>query len=167
MKLSVSAETVQEPSSMGSPPRNGKACRASEKLALAAIRSLPRDRFLSLEPGDPDWPFRDHPRQPAKVWKSRDFIVQLFDFEAVPRLSVQRSGANAAIRPAHRDLRPISWDELMRVKREVGFASRWAVELYPPEQHVHDVAPMRHLWLIDEPDYGWRGFRVEEASHGD
>jgi hypothetical protein len=130
--------------------------RDSERLVRREIKSLPDSWFLLLRPEDPEWPLTG-PRQPTNVWKNRHFLVQLFEFEAVPRLSVQRTGANAAIRPANRDLRPISWDELMQVKRHVGFASRWAVEIYPPESQVVDDAPMRHLWLLTEaPAFGWR-----------
>jgi hypothetical protein len=37
-----------------------------------------------------------------------------------------------------------------------GFSGNWAVEVYPPEDEVVNVANMRHLWIIHKPEYGWR-----------
>lgn len=50
----------------------------------------------------------------------------------------------------------ISWDELMRIKSEVGYKDSWAVEVYPSDSHVINVANMRHLFLLKEkPDFAW------------
>lgn len=45
----------------------------------------------------------------------------------------------------------ISWDELQELKRQAGFGDRWAVEVYPADESVVNVANMRHLWLMPEP----------------
>lgn len=141
-----------------------------ERIVLEEIRSLPQ----RLIPVDEDHPVLAAPRAPRRAWRSRHFVVQLFDLpgEGGRRLSVQRSRATQGVRPANRDLRPISWDELMAVKFEVGFGDTWAAELYPPDDAVVDVAPMRHLWLLaGAPAFGWvtpaeqlRASPVERAS---
>jgi hypothetical protein len=87
-----------------------------------------------------------------RVWRSRDFLVQLFD-EAGGRLSICRARLAAN---GQRWADGITWDELMEVKAGVGFGDRWAVEVFPPDAAVVDVANMRHLWILDGvPPYGW------------
>lgn len=89
-----------------------------------------------------------------RVWRNRDFLVQLFN-EGHGRLSICRS----RLAPnGQRWADGISWDELMEVKAAVGFGSRWAVEVFPPDDCVVDVANMRHLWLLAErPPFSWAG----------
>jgi hypothetical protein len=136
--------------------------RAIERMVRAAIQALPRDgSFVVMEPGDDGWPtgLAGRITVPIRAWKSRNFIVQLHDRaeEGLQRLSVQRAGANAGILPQNRDLRPISWDELMAVKSDCGFADSWACELLPAAGQVVDVAPMRHIWILSQaPTFGWR-----------
>lgn len=131
-------------------------------MVREAIAALPRDgSFVVQEPGDEDWPegLRGRIGAPIRAWKSRNFVVQLHERpeEGLQRLSVQRAGANAGICPLNRDLRPISWDELMAVKAACGFEKVWACELLPPAEQVVDVAPMRHLWILPQaPAFGWR-----------
>lgn len=44
----------------------------------------------------------------------------------------------------------------MRLKAECGRGDKWAVELYPPDEAVVNVANIRHLWLLPEPPaFGW------------
>lgn len=50
----------------------------------------------------------------------------------------------------------ISWDDLQRVKYEIGRGDQWAVEMFPPDDEVTNVANMRHLWIIATPSFGWR-----------
>jgi hypothetical protein len=49
----------------------------------------------------------------------------------------------------------ILWDELMEVKTAVGFGERWAVEVFPPDAHLVNVANMRHLWITHRPPFAW------------
>lgn len=51
----------------------------------------------------------------------------------------------------------IGWDALQRIKNETMGEDAWAVEVYPPEEYVQNVANMRHLWILDEePRFGWK-----------
>ncbi|MCC7414384.1 MAG: hypothetical protein IT495_22405 [Gammaproteobacteria bacterium] len=108
----------------------------------ARMTPVPREHWLSVRV----------PPGIESVWRSRDFLAQLYTHESVPRLSVCRTGLRG-----DRWQDGIEWDDLMRVKSECGFGDRWAVECYPPESEVVNVANMRHLWLLDAPPtFGWK-----------
>jgi hypothetical protein len=102
-----------------------------------------------------NWPpgLGDRPGAPTKVWRSRDFLVQFYPEPpgCAGRLSVLRSALSGG-----RWQDGITWDELQRIKGEVGFGDAWAVEVFPPDSQVVNVANIRHLWLLERsPDYGW------------
>ncbi|HID9686324.1 TPA: DUF7694 domain-containing protein [Citrobacter amalonaticus] len=51
----------------------------------------------------------------------------------------------------------ISWDALQEIKSAVGYGDRDAVEIYPRDSDVVNVANMRHLWITPEPiSFAWR-----------
>lgn len=88
------------------------------------------------------------------VWQSRDFLAVLFREGDHRRLTVNRTQFDTR---TNRWREGITWDELMSVKSECGFADLWAVEVYPPTAHIVNVAAMRHLWLLDSaPPYAWK-----------
>lgn len=99
-----------------------------------------------------DWPATEHP--PIAVWCSRSFLVQVYDEgNGIIRLSVNRTAAHHLTGWAQN----ITWDDLQKVKRQIGMGDRWAVEVYPADADVVNVANMRHLWVLPEaPAYGWR-----------
>lgn len=104
---------------------------------------------------DADWPFLPAlPNPPREVWRSRDFLVQIFIEDGHLRLSVCRTSFNGS---GDRWADGISWDDLQRLKGECGRGDRWAVELFPPDAEVVNVANLRHVWLVAEPPYGWKG----------
>lgn len=84
------------------------------------------------------------------VYRSRHFLVQyvLEKPSYKSRLSVNRTELNEK-GDSWQD--GITWDELMEIKRQCGFESCWAVEVYPPDHQIVNVANMRHLWLLEEP----------------
>lgn len=86
------------------------------------------------------------------VWMSRKYLVQLFAEDGgVYRLSICRTEHDGA-----RWLDGITWDELQDLKRQAGFGDSVAVELYPDDNNVVNVANMRHLWLLPEaPEFMW------------
>lgn len=88
-----------------------------------------------------------------EVWRSRDFLVQLFNEDGHIRVTVNRTHM-----PNGKDWADgITWDELQQIKADIGRGDMWAVEVYPPDGDVINVANLRHLWLLDEPPpYGWR-----------
>lgn len=120
----------------------------------AILRPLPADQ----------WPVSASECDRLKqVWRSRDFLVQLFnDDEGVYRLSVNR-----AAHDGRRWVDGITWDELMEVKRQAGFGGVVAVEIYPDDANVVDVSNMRHLWLLSEPPpFMWSSKNTEGKQRG-
>jgi hypothetical protein len=89
-----------------------------------------------------------------KVWRSRQFLVQVFGEGRVIRLSANRTEWDHKEKSWRAD---ISWDDLQRLKNEAGYGEQCAVELYPPDSDVVNVANMRHLFLLDAPPFFmWR-----------
>lgn len=123
-----------------------KLLRAQNAQASPVLKEIPREQ----------WPqhVSAHQKRPAKVWLSKTFLVQAYVEEYdIVRLSVNRT--EIVIETGHwRD--GITWDELMLVKRECGYADRWAVEVFPPDEEVLNVANIRHLWLMpNAPTFAW------------
>lgn len=89
----------------------------------------------------------------SRVWRSCDYLVQLYDEGDWLRLSICR----ALLRADGRWVDGLSWDDLMAVKRGVGFGDRFAVEVYPRDENVVNVANMRHLWISKDEAWflGW------------
>lgn len=99
-----------------------------------------------------DWPERA-PGDLIELWRSRAFLVQVFrEADGYERLSVCRSEHNG---DSWED--GITWEELMQLKRECGRGHRDALEVYPADRDVVNVANMRHLWLPLAPVwFAWR-----------
>lgn len=103
-----------------------------------------------------EWPDVDISiRKPVEVWRSRDFLVLLYSEEReIVRMSVCRTAMNDT---GKRFADGISWDDLQRLKSECGFSDADAVEIYPRDSDVVNVANMRHLWILPGIlPFGWR-----------
>lgn len=99
-----------------------------------------------------DWPPNIHDRI-VEVWRSRDFLVQIFN----EKFGIERLSINMTTTDGERWLDGISWDDLQRLKRECGRGDKWAVECFPSDRDIVNVANMRHLWVLPEPPpFGWR-----------
>lgn len=120
-----------------------------QKVRLLKAENAKHGRRLRLiHEADP----LDHPKQPRRVWRSNTHLVQEFLEGERIRITVNRTELAASGRWAD----GITWDQLERIKSEIGHGDRWAVELYPPDAEVVDVANMRHLWLLTEaPSFAW------------
>ena len=105
------------------------------------------------------WPDCSHlTNRPIAVWRSRFFLVQEFDERddimghKVKRLTVSRTELGGD----GRWVAEITWDELQRIKQECGFGNHYAIEVFPRDRDVVNVANMRHLWVLSTPlDIGW------------
>ncbi len=93
-----------------------------------------------------------------EVWRSRDFLVQVLEQEPLWRMSVCRTMLNRR----QRFVDGIAWEDLQRLKAEIGKGDYCAVEIYPRDRDLVNVANMRHLWLLPEvPGYCW-----SDDNHG-
>ena len=121
----------------------------------AGIRSMLKNRSERLEEVPCSQWEEDHAPIPGcvrtNVFLSRDFLVQVFREHGETRISVNRTsiGADGKWRDG------ITWDQLMNIKGQVGFPIAWAVEIYPPNSQVVNVANMRHLWIVPKPAFAW------------
>jgi len=108
------------------------------------------------------WPSNAE-RGRIEVWRSRDFLVQVFAEEGgICRISVNRCKIAGFIGEKAQWHDDISWDDLQRIKAECGRGDQYAVEIYPAQQDVVNVANMRHLWVLKEPPvFAWR----KESKH--
>lgn len=93
-------------------------------------------------------------RKRFAVWRNNRFLVQAFDDGVgALRLSICRSELDD--KGNWRD--GLTWDELQQIKNAVGFSDFDAVEVYPAEADVVNVANMRHLWVMTEQlKFAWR-----------
>ena len=118
----------------------------------AHVRQLPER--LTLIPRD-EWPTVTP--MPIKAWLCRRYVVQLYDaanatYPALLRLSVNRSRVSSG----GGWKAEITWDELQAIKREIGYGHWYAVEVYPPDANVINVANLRHQWRLPTPlEIGW------------
>lgn len=81
-----------------------------------------------------------------EVWRSNRYLVQVFEHNhSVLRMSVLRIDVDPG---ESRYQNGIPWNELQKLKREVGHGESEAVEIYPYDSHQVNVANMRHLWIF-------------------
>ena len=117
--------------------------RENAKLPLA-LQKIPRDL----------WPMEPGPHGPIEVFRSREFMVQVYEEsgEVWRRLSIHRTTLDG-----DRWTDGISWDDLQRLKAEAGYADADAVEVYPAQSDVVNVANIRHLWIMNfQLGFAWR-----------
>lgn len=121
-------------------------------------RALARDNakqpsVLTLTSG-----WQDRPNLPdglLEVWRSREFLAQVFAAHpGIVRVSINRTSIDTG---NGRWADGISWEELQRVKREIGRGHLDAVEVFPADCDIVNVANMRHLFIFDESlPFVWR-----------
>ncbi len=131
--------------------RKAMAAHAKQEAAKrpGRLTEIPRDR----------WPpsYRLGPEAPTHAWESREFLAQMYDVEPFQRIDTRRvSICRVTLKEDGHWEENLTWEELMRVKREIGFGDWYAVEIYPRERDIVNVANMRHLWLLGAPlNLGW------------
>jgi hypothetical protein len=131
--------------------RRQMAAYAREQAAKrpAALTEIPRSR----------WPAHclTDPQAPVKAFESRKYLAQLYDAGAHEgRTTMRLSVCRVTLKDDGRWEEDLQWAELMQVKRECGFGDWYAVEVYPRDSDIVNVANMRHLWLLSTPlTIGW------------
>lgn len=119
------------------------------------LRAINARYSFVLKPVPQPWPaiYQDGKAKALSVWRSKEFFVVVFDENGRTRITVNRT----MIDGSGEWMDGISWEELQRIKNEVGFADRDAVEVYPKDGDEVNVANMRHLWVLDEDcPFAWR-----------
>lgn len=92
--------------------------------------------------------------RPFAVYRSREFLVQCFKEKNVIRLSINRTVIDKG---GTQWADGIKWDDIQDIKNHLGYADKCAVELYPPESCVVNVANMRHIFILEkEPEFMWK-----------
>lgn len=140
--------------------RRAAASYAKQEAAKrpATLTEIPRD----------SWPphYRMDPEAPTKAYHSREFLAQLYDVGSREgRTTMRLSVCRVTLKDDGRWEEGLSWEELMRVKRECGFGDWYAIEVYPEDREIVNVANMRHLWLLSTPlTIGW--FKATQLQHG-
>ncbi len=102
-----------------------------------------------------DWPTVTaiNQRLPMRVLRSRYFLVQIY----TEKNDVLRMSVNATALSGDDWEDDISWDVLQRLKREAGYGDLDAIEIYPADKDVVNIASMRHLWILPGPHpLAWR-----------
>jgi hypothetical protein len=129
-------------------------------ISLAQRRALARENLkwpLGLAPVPKDqWPPHDcarHGNAPVECWRSRSFLAMVYaEPGGIERLSILRTAMSG-----DRWVDGITWDNLQRLKAECGRGDRCAVEIFPADADLVNVANIRHLWVLPEPPpFAWR-----------
>jgi len=93
-------------------------------------------------------------KMPCSVWRSRFFLVQGYEEEnKILRLSIART----SLGPDGSWNDGLTWDEIQEIKRQIGLAEFFAVEVYPRDRDIVNVANLRHIWVLPEPlAFAWK-----------
>ena len=120
--------------------------RAQRRLAAAARRRIPCT--------GPRSPFRDRSDEIATTQAPRPAgLERVLENGTYLVQDCARPGGWRVLMICRRDGRGgITWDDLHWIK-EILYPTREAVELYPREEDLVDVANMRHLWVL--PPFAW------------
>lgn len=128
-------------------------------LYPAHLVAVPRDQWpdLSQAPGGGTG------SSVLACYRSRSFLVVVWlEPSGFARLSVNRTEWDDRKQRFRDD---ISWDDLQRLKAEAGFADMCALEVYPPDEQVVNVANMRHIFLVPTPPrFMWKRVQQSEAA---
>lgn len=111
-----------------------------------------KDVFFFKEIEKDRWP-KDNQVKRVSVFLSGYFLCQVFaENDGVFRISINKTivGKDKKWKDG------ITWDELQAIKDSIGFSDYYAVEIYPKNNDIVNVANMRHLWVLPEPlSIGW------------
>lgn len=124
--------------------------RALEKVKRQLIASYP-DTLEIVPENDPNLPYSSHPQDIEHIYRSKKYTVILWkqgiDHTLLlgQKFSISRNEWDSKDR-RYKD--GLTWDEIMDIKREMGFGERTAIEYYPADSEVVNLANMRHIFLI-------------------
>lgn len=108
-----------------------RAHNAAQRQHPEQLVSVPRDQWET------------YPTNLLEVWRNARYLVQVYSDGGNTRISVNRVTLQAGGWAEH-----IPFEDLMQIKAAVGYKYRQAIEIYPPESKLVNVANMRHLWVL-------------------
>jgi hypothetical protein len=129
------------------------------QITTEQINRLNLDNLAYSEKLEPvpkrSWPPSRTPIPPAEVWRSRHFMVLVYaEKNGIERLSIHRTAYDPA---TQRWKDGITWDELQSLKAQCGRGDKEAVEIYPRDADLVNVANMRHLFVLPVPtEFSWK-----------
>lgn len=133
--------------------KSGRIPRKAAKDYMKKESRKLNNKFIPQQGEHPDKDF-------IKAMRNKDFFVQIFKEEHATRLSINRTELNKA---GTRWRDGITWDEIYNIKNQLGYKDKCAVELYPPENKIVDVANIRHIFVLDNPPaYMWMKLKGDE-----
>lgn len=101
------------------------------------------------------WPLNANTKNLVKVWRSRTHLVQGYD-DGMPNQLIRLSVNRTILGKDGRWNDGITWDELQALKGQAGYSDYSAIEIYPTNRSIVNVANMRHLWVLKEHlKMGW------------
>lgn len=125
--------------------------RALEKARRQQMASYP-DTLEIVPETDPNIPYSSHPQDIEHIYRSKKYTVILWKigvgftgYNFGQRFSISRNEWNSKDR-RYKD--GLTWDEIMDIKREMGFGERTAIEYYPADSETINIANMRHIFLV-------------------
>jgi hypothetical protein len=123
-------------------------------LYISYIEAENKKYTDELKPIDFQGLDRKMPPECIGVWRSNRFLVQLYaPKDGAQRITISRTMID---KQTGNWLEGITWDEIQDIKRKLGFGDCFAVEIYPADADVVNVANMRHIWMIDPLPFAWR-----------
>lgn len=94
---------------------------------------------------------RVRPPGMVRALRNRHYLVQVYEPPAkAPHVLCRLSVNRALLNDRGGWLDGITWDQLQAVKCGAGYADHDAIEVYPRERDVVNVANIRHLWVLRE-----------------
>jgi hypothetical protein len=113
-----------------------------------------KEEFIPVPRAEWSDEMQHHPTL-TRVWIGRGFMVQGYD---EGQFCITRLSVNRCTPQANGDWQEnITWEELQSIKDEVGYADFDAVEVYPKQRDIVNVANMRHLWILPQGlTFAWR-----------
>lgn len=93
------------------------------------------------------------PKNLVQVFLNDEFLVQVYD---EIEINITRLSINKVQKDGDNWQDGITWEELQEIKRLVGYGDKCAVEIFPPDNDLVNVSNMRHLWLVEPPQFMWK-----------
>ena len=118
--------------------------RALEKAKRVLINTYPEE-LTRVSEDDPNLPYTSHPQDLDSIWRNKKFTVMVWNVPAGKKMTISRNTWDSH---ACRYKDGITWDEIMEIKRGIGMGEENAVEFYPPDSEVINIANVRHIWIL-------------------